>query len=67
MDYMELNSVTIKDKYPIPLIDDLLDELYGAKYFTKLDLGVGYHQIRMHDKTLQNLLSGHMRDIMSSL
>ncbi|KAJ4807897.1 polyprotein [Rhynchospora pubera] len=47
VDYRKLNSCTVKNRYPIPIIEDLLDELHGSKVYSKINLRAGYHQIRM--------------------
>ena len=47
IDYRSLNEVTIKNKYPLPRIDDLFDQLQGAKYFSKIDLRSGYYQLKI--------------------
>ena len=47
IDYRSLNAVTVKNKYPLPRIDDLLDQLRKAKFFSKIDLRSGYHQMKI--------------------
>jgi hypothetical protein len=52
IDYRELKKVTIKNRYPLPRIDDLLDQLQGARVFSKVDLRLGYHQVRVKEEDI---------------
>ena len=53
VDYCALNKMTVKNKYPLPRIDDLLDQLHGATVFSSLDLQSGYHQTRIQDEDVE--------------
>jgi hypothetical protein len=54
VDYRGLNAVTIKDPYPLPLMDELRDRVVGCKWFTKLDLRDGYYMVRLKDEESEN-------------
>ena len=50
--YRQLNKMTIKNRYPLPCIDDLFDQLHGATVFSKIYLRFGYHQVRIKDEDI---------------
>jgi hypothetical protein len=56
VNYRELNSKIVKDKFPILIVDELLDELKGGRFFTKLDLRNGYHQVLMHQEDIAKMV-----------
>jgi len=53
IDYRQLNKVTVKNRYPLPRIDDLFDQLKGARVFSKIYLRSGYHQLRIKEQDIQ--------------
>jgi hypothetical protein len=63
VDYRKLNDMTVKNRFPMPLVEEVLDELAGTHFFTILDLTAGYHQIRMGEidefKTAFKTHQGH--------
>ncbi|KAI3732381.1 hypothetical protein L1987_63585 [Smallanthus sonchifolius] len=52
IDYRELNKVTIKNRYPLPRIDDFFDQLQGSSFYSKIDLRSGYHQLRVREEDI---------------
>ena len=67
VDYRALNQKTIKDNYPIPLIDELLDELEGSIIISKLDLRSGYHHIRMSEAVVHKNIKQHSEFIWDTM
>ena len=71
IDYKQLNSVTIKNRYPLPRIDGFFDKLRGARVYSKIDLRTGYHQLRVREtdipKTALRTLYGHFEFIVCPL
>ena len=55
IDYQELNKLTIKNKYPLPRIDDLFDQLKGTIVFSKIDLRSGYHQLKIKESDVPKM------------
>jgi hypothetical protein len=52
VDYRKLNDVTIKNKYPLPKIEDFFDQMNGARVFSKIDLRTGYHQLKVRESDI---------------
>jgi hypothetical protein len=67
VDYRSLNDVTVKNKYPLPRIEDLFDQMRGARVFSKIDLRSGYHQMKIRPSDIPRRLSQPDTDYMSSL
>ena len=60
IDYRQLNKLTARNKYPFRRIDDVFDQMRGAKVFSKIDLRSGYHQVRIKDEDIHKTTMGTM-------
>ena len=58
IDYHKLNHTTTKNKYPLPHINNLFDQLWGSRYFSKIDLRSGYHQVRIRERDIPKTAFG---------
>jgi hypothetical protein len=66
IDYQNMNDVTVKNKYPLPRIDDLLDQLRNTKFFSKIDLRSGYDQMKIQSEDIPKTTLSQGMDNMSS-
>jgi hypothetical protein len=60
IDYRELNKVMIKNRYPLPRIDDLLNQLQGAQVFSKVNFCLCYHQVRVKEEDIPKIAFPHV-------
>ncbi|GJZ73410.1 putative reverse transcriptase domain-containing protein [Tanacetum coccineum] len=65
INYRELNKLTVKNRYPLPRIDDLFDQLQGSSVYSKIDLRLGYHQLRVRDEDILKTAFRTNTDIMN--
>jgi hypothetical protein len=66
VDYRKLKDVTIKNKYPLPKIEDLFDQMNGARVFSKMDLRTGYHQLKVRESDIPKTASPPVTDCTST-
>nr|GEU97289.1 putative reverse transcriptase domain-containing protein [Tanacetum cinerariifolium] len=65
IDYRELNKMTVKNRYPLPRIDNLFDQLQGSNVYSKIDLRLGYHQLRVREEDIPKMKANVVADALS--